>query len=181
MDLARLGAQLAAKAANSPSAAAADAESVFRVKIAKCGPAGGQLYWRSPGVLSGIGISIAGLAGARTTRPRKKCAGSSAKTTFAKWRSVLCLSCQVCLNPVEPCQVLGQFNLGFIIARHRDDLFIVDQHATDEKYNFERLQRDTVLQGQVWAKESRPGGLFFFGRGPSGQTHATWPAVASGW
>jgi DNA mismatch repair protein PMS2 len=44
--------------------------------------------------------------------------------------------------------ILGQFNLGFIIVRHRDDLFIVDQHATDEKYQFERLSRDTVLAGQ---------------------------------
>jgi DNA mismatch repair ATPase MutL len=28
--------------------------------------------------------------------------------------------------------LLGQFNLGFIIARLRQDLFIVDQHAADE-------------------------------------------------
>ena len=67
-------------------------------------------------------------------------------------------------------QVVGQFNLGFIIARRRtqasasakgkekateddnedlqDDLFIIDQHASDEKYNFERLQEDTVIQSQ---------------------------------
>ncbi|XP_022091474.1 mismatch repair endonuclease PMS2-like [Acanthaster planci] len=48
-----------------------------------------------------------------------------------------------------PCmQILGQFNLGFIIAKYDRDLFIIDQHATDEKYNFEMLQRHTVLQGQ---------------------------------
>ncbi|OAA69064.1 DNA mismatch repair protein MutL family protein [Cordyceps fumosorosea ARSEF 2679] len=61
-------------------------------------------------------------------------------------------------------RVVGQFNLGFIIAvRPRDpnnaaadgdddgdgdELFIIDQHASDEKYNFERLQRDTVVQSQ---------------------------------
>uniref|UniRef100_A0A182T4Y8 MutL C-terminal dimerisation domain-containing protein n=1 Tax=Anopheles maculatus TaxID=74869 RepID=A0A182T4Y8_9DIPT len=45
-------------------------------------------------------------------------------------------------------QIVGQFNLGFIIVRLGDDLFIVDQHATDEKYNFEDLQRTTVLQNQ---------------------------------
>ena len=56
-------------------------------------------------------------------------------------------------------EVVGQFNLGFIIARRRaaagsdgqegqDDLFIVDQHASDEKYNFERLQAETVIQSQ---------------------------------
>ncbi|KAI2781926.1 DNA mismatch repair protein MutL [Daldinia loculata] len=60
-------------------------------------------------------------------------------------------------------KIIGQFNLGFIIAvraakvdpedteerRDRDDeLFIIDQHATDEKYNFERLQANTVVQSQ---------------------------------
>ncbi|XP_051877095.1 mismatch repair endonuclease PMS2 isoform X2 [Pristis pectinata] len=45
-------------------------------------------------------------------------------------------------------EVLGQFNLGFIITKLESDLFIVDQHATDEKYNFEMLQQHTVLQGQ---------------------------------
>lgn len=59
-------------------------------------------------------------------------------------------------------QVVGQFNHAFIIARRRiagagtdqtnlvthDDLFIVDQHASDEKYNYEDLQRTTVIQSQ---------------------------------
>lgn len=45
-------------------------------------------------------------------------------------------------------ELIGQFNLGFIIVRLDEDLFIVDQHATDEKYNFETLQRTTVLQHQ---------------------------------
>ena len=46
-------------------------------------------------------------------------------------------------------QVAGQFNLGFILAtRKSSDLFIIDQHASDEKYNFERLQATTVVQNQ---------------------------------
>ncbi|KAI1639856.1 hypothetical protein F4809DRAFT_593618 [Biscogniauxia mediterranea] len=60
-------------------------------------------------------------------------------------------------------KIIGQFNLGFILAlraaepgsnqadgRHTrdDELFIIDQHATDEKYNFERLQASTVVQSQ---------------------------------
>lgn len=45
-------------------------------------------------------------------------------------------------------EVLGQFNLGFIIAKLNSDLFIVDQHASDEKYNFEDLQKTTKLQTQ---------------------------------
>ncbi|KAG2186032.1 hypothetical protein INT43_002470, partial [Umbelopsis isabellina] len=46
-------------------------------------------------------------------------------------------------------RVIGQFNLGFIIAMlNEDDLFIVDQHASDEKYNFETLQLTTQIKGQ---------------------------------
>ena len=59
-------------------------------------------------------------------------------------------------------EIVGQFNLGFIIVRRRksrttnghslnpemDDLFIVDQHAADEKYNFETLQRTTKIDSQ---------------------------------
>jgi DNA mismatch repair protein PMS2 len=50
-------------------------------------------------------------------------------------------------------RVIGQFNLGFILVMKPrddgvDDLLIVDQHASDEKYNFERLQQDTVMKSQ---------------------------------
>ncbi|EGG04475.1 uncharacterized protein MELLADRAFT_37375, partial [Melampsora larici-populina 98AG31] len=46
-------------------------------------------------------------------------------------------------------KIIGQFNLGFIIVGlGEEDVLIVDQHASDEKYNFERLQRDTKLSGQ---------------------------------
>lgn len=45
-------------------------------------------------------------------------------------------------------EIIGQFNLGFIIAKLNWDIFMIDQHATDEKYNFEMLQQHTVLQGQ---------------------------------
>ncbi|XP_063284941.1 mismatch repair endonuclease PMS2 [Pelobates fuscus] len=45
-------------------------------------------------------------------------------------------------------EIIGQFNLGFIITKMDSDIFIIDQHATDEKYNFEILQQTTVLQGQ---------------------------------
>ncbi|KAF6019948.1 hypothetical protein EB796_021768 [Bugula neritina] len=46
-------------------------------------------------------------------------------------------------------EVLGQFNHGFIISRLHGDLFIIDQHATDEKYNFEMLQQHTVIKRQA--------------------------------
>ena len=45
-------------------------------------------------------------------------------------------------------EILGQFNRGFIVTRLRNDLFIIDQHASDEKYNFEDLQRNTVISKQ---------------------------------
>ncbi|XVF72607.1 hypothetical protein PTKIN_Ptkin12aG0134300 [Pterospermum kingtungense] len=45
-------------------------------------------------------------------------------------------------------KVIGQFNLGFIIGKLDQDLFIVDQHAADEKYNFEHLAQSTILNQQ---------------------------------
>lgn len=45
-------------------------------------------------------------------------------------------------------KIYGQFNLGFIVAGLDSDLFIIDQHATDEKYNFETLQKTTVIMSQ---------------------------------
>ena len=45
-------------------------------------------------------------------------------------------------------RVVGQFNLGFILTRLRDDVFIIDQHATDEKYRYELLRRTTQVQTQ---------------------------------
>ena len=64
----------------------------------------------------------------------------------------------------ESMAVVGQFNLGFIVVRREraleddgasaqtrrvaDDLFIVDQHAADEKYNFETLQTTTKIASQ---------------------------------
>ncbi|CAG9770561.1 unnamed protein product [Ceutorhynchus assimilis] len=45
-------------------------------------------------------------------------------------------------------EIIGQFNLGFIVAKLFEDLFLIDQHATDEKYNFEQLQLNTVIDSQ---------------------------------
>ena len=44
--------------------------------------------------------------------------------------------------------VIGQFNLGFLVCRLGRDIFIVDQHASDEIFNFERLQAHTKLNRQ---------------------------------
>ena len=50
------------------------------------------------------------------------------------------LSSRVTKTDFEKMRVVGQFNKGFIIAGLGRELFLVDQHATDEKYNFERLK-----------------------------------------
>ena len=41
-------------------------------------------------------------------------------------------------------RVIGQFNKGFILARLDDALFIVDQHAADEKYRYEQNWKSPV-------------------------------------
>lgn len=45
-------------------------------------------------------------------------------------------------------QVLGQFNNGFIITRLNKHLFIIDQHATDERANYEDQLRNSPLIAQ---------------------------------
>ncbi|CAJ1414916.1 unnamed protein product [Effrenium voratum] len=51
-------------------------------------------------------------------------------------------------------RVIGQFNLGFIIAALQVgsspdlQLFIVDQHASDEKFRFEALNRESRIERQ---------------------------------
>ena len=50
-------------------------------------------------------------------------------------------------------QVIGQFNLGFILARcSRNHLWILDQHACDETYNYEQLCKNTVIHQQPLIK-----------------------------
>ncbi|EPS43470.1 hypothetical protein H072_2507 [Dactylellina haptotyla CBS 200.50] len=65
------------------------------------------------------------------------------------------LSLTIAKSDFGKMQIAGQFNLGFILATRQsekqddvNDLFIIDQHASDEKYNFERLQAETVVQNQ---------------------------------
>ena len=69
------------------------------------------------------------------------------------------LSLTVSKDDFSKMRIIGQFNLGFILATRsgkdidnekssKDELFIIDQHASDEKYNFERLQAETVVQNQ---------------------------------
>ncbi|KAF8367282.1 pms-2 [Pristionchus pacificus] len=45
-------------------------------------------------------------------------------------------------------EIVGQFNSGFIITKLNGHLFIVDQHASDEKANFEKFQKSAVVKNQ---------------------------------
>lgn len=65
------------------------------------------------------------------------------------------LSLTVTKSDFANMHVVGQFNLGFILAlrppaseHDQAELFIIDQHAADEKYNYERLQRTVTLESQ---------------------------------
>ncbi|KAF2193215.1 DNA mismatch repair protein MutL [Zopfia rhizophila CBS 207.26] len=66
-----------------------------------------------------------------------------------------CLSLTVSKSDFNTMHIIGQFNLGFILAvrpstpsSSTPDLFIIDQHASDEKYNFERFTASTILSPQ---------------------------------
>ena len=43
--------------------------------------------------------------------------------------------------------LVGQFNLGFIVCilPEANEIYVIDQHAADEKFNFERLMRDQKI------------------------------------
>ncbi|KAK4041190.1 hypothetical protein C8A01DRAFT_45629 [Parachaetomium inaequale] len=74
------------------------------------------------------------------------------------------LSLKISKSDFAKMRIVGQFNLGFVLAVREaaasspedapaaaaadDELFIIDQHASDEKYNFERLQATTTVQSQ---------------------------------
>ena len=57
-------------------------------------------------------------------------------------------------NKIFKNEANGQFNLGFIIVDFDDNnnLFIIDQHASDEKYNFEKLMASFKINYQLLIK-----------------------------
>ncbi|KAI9709199.1 MAG: hypothetical protein M1828_002538 [Chrysothrix sp. TS-e1954] len=73
------------------------------------------------------------------------------------------LSLTITKSDFSKMRIVGQFNLGFVLAVRptslrgpsdprssdlSDDLFIIDQHASDEIYNFHRLTASTTLTPQ---------------------------------
>jgi DNA mismatch repair ATPase MutL len=58
---------------------------------------------------------------------------------------------QIDKSDFERMSIIGQFNRGFILATlvdHSSQLFIVDQHAADEIFNFHRLYQQTSISRQ---------------------------------
>lgn len=45
-------------------------------------------------------------------------------------------------------RIIGQFNRSFILVSLHGNIFIIDQHAADEKYNFERLNATAKIESQ---------------------------------
>ncbi|KAI5270838.1 DNA mismatch repair protein MutL [Aureobasidium subglaciale] len=69
------------------------------------------------------------------------------------------LSLTVTKSDFAQMSIIGQFNLGFVLAVRppsetvlSPDLFIIDQHAADEKYNFERFTETLILEPQPLAQ-----------------------------
>ncbi|THZ87861.1 DNA mismatch repair protein MutL [Aureobasidium pullulans] len=69
------------------------------------------------------------------------------------------LSLTVLKSDFAQMNVIGQFNLGFVLAVRpsseavkSSDLFIIDQHAADEKFNFERFTASSTLEAQPLAQ-----------------------------
>ncbi|KAH9510475.1 hypothetical protein DERF_008995 [Dermatophagoides farinae] len=45
-------------------------------------------------------------------------------------------------------RIVGQYNLGFIVVRYDDNLFVLDQHALDERFNYEKLLSNPPITRQ---------------------------------
>lgn len=45
--------------------------------------------------------------------------------------------------------IIGQFNKGFIITQHLNNLYIIDQHASDEIYNYESYLKTFMFSTQL--------------------------------
>ncbi|KAI9010979.1 hypothetical protein CLU79DRAFT_822432 [Phycomyces nitens] len=83
-----------------------------------------------------------------TAEPIEVPEGAGIENTSDNQKAAYALSRTIEKSDFADMKILGQFNLGFIIVSLRNDLFIVDQHAADEKYNFETLQKTTAIKCQ---------------------------------
>ena len=92
--------------------------------------------------------SITGNSDMKENRLREPDASEDAVDAECNGRAMKELEHHFNKSDFRKLRIVGQFNLGFIIAQLGKDLFIIDQHASDERANFERLQATTVLNRQ---------------------------------
>ncbi|KAL2137415.1 hypothetical protein VTI74DRAFT_36 [Chaetomium olivicolor] len=103
----------------------------------------------------------------RLPQPRSKTSETESTDGLEATDAEEKLSLKISKSDFAKMRIIGQFNLGFILAVREaaspssssspksqtasqadDELFIIDQHASDEKYNFERLQSTITVQSQ---------------------------------
>jgi len=94
----------------------------------------------------GTGGAGGGAGGGASTVPDAGCLDRATRAAAAEVEGELHrVLPRAAFEAMEP---LGQFNLGFIVARSAGELFIVDQHAADEKHRFETLRSSTEIHTQ---------------------------------
>ncbi|OAX37968.1 hypothetical protein K503DRAFT_692355 [Rhizopogon vinicolor AM-OR11-026] len=101
---------------------------------------------------------LSNITPATRVRDRDALDAANVENTEDNVKAFAALSRLISKTDFNQMQVVGQFNLGSIVTRWRkckegeeqglDDLFIIDQHAADEKYSFEMLQQMTVIESQ---------------------------------
>jgi DNA mismatch repair protein PMS2 len=90
--------------------------------------------------------------------PDANCAAEEGDEPAVVWSKMTSTRCEAELTAAldkkafKDMRVIGQFNCGFILALLGRDLFIVDQHAADEKFNYERLLRSYQPKPQKLVK-----------------------------
>jgi DNA mismatch repair protein MutL len=66
----------------------------------------------------------------------------SSRATSDGRRATLAPSAQIGTLPFSKLQVIGQFNLTYLICEHEGSLVLVDQHAAHERIGFEKLKKN---------------------------------------
>lgn len=86
--------------------------------------------------------------GNRTLRRFSPIAPSANNTAASEKKARSEMTKQVSKDDFAEMKVIGQFNGSFIICKLDDELFILDQHACDEKFNFEQLCKEKNVKIQ---------------------------------
>lgn len=86
--------------------------------------------------------------GNRTLRRFSPISPNNASSAASEKKARTEMTKQVSKEDFSAMKVIGQFNGSFIICKLDDELFILDQHACDEKFNFETLCREKNVRIQ---------------------------------